>query len=49
LKSQNRNDEARYWVQQLLEKKRTLPRYWERIKRPWFRKGNAELKELAAA
>src|SRR5271169_1674273 len=39
LKSQNRNDEAFYWVQQLLEKKRTLPRYRERIERPWFRKG----------
>jgi hypothetical protein len=47
LKSQNRNDEAREWAQQLLQKKRTLPRYWQRIERPWFRKGEALLKELA--
>ena len=33
LKSQNRTEEAREWVQQLLQKKgtRTLPRYWQRI------------------
>ncbi len=49
LKSQNRNDEARDWVQQLLQKKRTLPRYWQRIERPWFRKGEALLKELSAS
>jgi hypothetical protein len=46
LKSQNRNDEARDYVQQLLQKKRTLPRYWQRIERPWFRKGEALLKGL---
>ena len=49
LKAQNRNDEARDWVQQLLEKKRTLPRYWQRIERPWFLKGQALLKELSAS
>jgi hypothetical protein len=49
LKSQNRNDEARDWAQQLLQKKRTLPRYWQRIERPWFRKGEALLKELSVS
>jgi hypothetical protein len=49
LKSQNRPAEARDWVQQLLQKKRTLPRYWQRIERPWFRKGEALLKELSAS
>ena len=47
LKLQNRRDEAREWVQKLLAKKRTLPRYMGRIERPWFRKGKALLKELA--
>ena len=49
LKSQNRSDEARELVAQLLQKKRTLPRYWRRIERPWFRKGQALLKELSTA
>ncbi len=49
LKSLNRPDEAREWVHKLQQKKRTLPRYWQRIERPWFRKGQALLKELAAA
>jgi hypothetical protein len=49
LKSQNRKDEARQWAQQLMQKKRTLPRYWQRIERPWFRKGEALLKELSAS
>jgi hypothetical protein len=49
LKSQNRSEEAREWVRQLLQKKRSLPRYWQRIERPWFRKGQALLKELSAS
>jgi hypothetical protein len=49
LKSQNRYDEARDWLRQLQQKKRTLPRYWQRIERPWFRKGEALLKELTAS
>jgi hypothetical protein len=49
LKSQNRSEEAREWARQLLQKKRTLPRYWRRIGRPWFRKGQALLKELSAS
>jgi hypothetical protein len=49
LKSQNRSEEARELLRQLLQKKRTLPRYWQRIERPWFRKGQALLKELSAS
>jgi hypothetical protein len=49
LKSQNRSDEARESLRQLLQKKRTLPRYWRRIERPWFRKGQSLLKELSAS
>src|SRR5580658_5136524 len=48
LKSQNRSEEAREWLRQLLQKKRTLPRYWQRIERPWFQKGQALLKQLSA-
>jgi hypothetical protein len=49
LKLQNRGAEAREWTQKLLAKKRTLPRYMQRVERPWFRKGKALLKELSAA
>ena len=49
LKLLNRPEEAREWTQKLMAKKRTLPRYMERIERPWFRKGKALLKELAGA
>src|SRR5579862_715921 len=49
LKSQNRSEEAREWAQQLLLKKRTLPRYWQRIEQPWFRKGQVLLKELSTS
>jgi hypothetical protein len=49
LKSQHRSEEAREWVRQLLQKKRTLPRHWQRVERPWFRKGQALLKELSAS
>jgi len=49
LKMQGRNEEAREWAQKLLAKKRTLPRYMQRVERPWFRKGKSLLKELAAA
>ncbi len=47
LKSQNRREEARESLRQLQQKKQTLPRYWQRIERPWFRKGEALLKELS--
>jgi hypothetical protein len=49
LKISNRPVEAREWAQKLLAKKRTLPRYMERIERAWFRKGKALMKELATA
>ena len=49
LKLQNRNAEAREWTEKLLAKKRTLPRYMQRVERPWFRKGKTLLKELSAA
>jgi hypothetical protein len=48
LKLANRHDEAREWGQKLLAKKRTLPRYMQRRERPWFRKGQALMKELAS-
>ena len=49
LKTANRGEEAREWLQKLEAKKRTLPRYMQRRERPWFRKGKALLKELASA
>ena len=49
LRLQNRRDEAREWTQKLLAKKRTLPRYMQRVERPWFRKGKTLLKELSVA
>jgi hypothetical protein len=47
LKLAGRPEEAKEWAQKLLAKKRTLPRYMQRIERPWFQKGNGLLKELA--
>lgn len=49
LKTQNRSEEARELLRQLLQKERTLPRYWRRLERPWFRKGQGLLKELSAS
>ena len=49
LRLQNRREEAREWTQKLLAKKRTLPRYMQRVERPWFRKGKTLLKELSVA
>jgi hypothetical protein len=46
LKSQNQTAEAREWTEKLLQKKRTLPRAIARREAPWFRKGQALLKEL---
>lgn len=48
LKLAERKEEAREWAQKLVAKKRTLPRYMQRVERPWFRKGKALQKELAA-
>lgn len=49
LKLQNRSTEAREWTQKLLAKKRTLPRYMQRVERPWFRKAKSLEKDLARA
>ena len=49
LRMQNRRDEAREWTQKRLAKKRTLPRYMQRVERPWFRKGKSLMKELTTA
>jgi len=49
LKMANRREESREWLEKLQAKKRTLPRYMQRRERPWFRKGKALLKDLAAA
>ena len=47
LKRAGNKVEAREWAQKLAVKKRTLPRYMQRVERPWFRKGKALQKELA--
>jgi hypothetical protein len=46
LKLAGRIDEAKQWAQNLMAKKRTLPRYMQRYERPWFRKGKSLIKEL---
>jgi hypothetical protein len=48
LRLAGRPEEAREWAQKLMAKKRTLPRYMQRVERPWFRKGKILLKELEA-
>jgi len=49
LRLQDRREEAREWAQKLMMKKRTLPRYMQRVERPWFRKGKTLMKELSTA
>jgi hypothetical protein len=46
LKSQGRGREARESAQRILDRKRTMPRYLQRLERPWFRKAKAFLKEV---
>ncbi len=46
LKSQGRASEARESAQRILNRKRTMPRYLQRLERPWFRKAKAFLKEV---
>jgi hypothetical protein len=48
LKQSGKTGEAREWAAKLAAKKRTLPRYMQRIERPWFRRGKALEKDLAA-
>ncbi|MGA2509518.1 MAG: tetratricopeptide repeat protein [Candidatus Acidiferrales bacterium] len=46
LQAQGRASEAREVAQRILNRKRTLPRYLQRIERPWFRKASSLLKGL---
>jgi len=46
LKSQNRASDARQIAQGILDRKRGMPRYLQRIERPWFRKAGALLKTI---
>jgi hypothetical protein len=46
LKSQGRVREARESAQRILDRKRTMPRYLQRLERPWFRKAKAFLKDV---
>jgi len=46
LNKAGKKDEAREWTAKLAAKKRTLPRYMQRVERPWFRRGRALEKEL---
>jgi hypothetical protein len=48
LNSECKAAEARVWVQKVLDKKPTMPRYLRRRERPWFRSANAMLKRLPA-
>jgi hypothetical protein len=49
LASENRTAEAREWVQKILAKRPTMPRYLRRRERPWFRKAAALLKRLPSS
>jgi hypothetical protein len=40
--------EAREWLQRIMNKKVTMPRYLKRRERPWFRRASALLKRLPA-
>jgi hypothetical protein len=46
LASQGKASEAREWVQRILNKKPSMPRYLRRRERPWFRKAWILLKRL---
>jgi hypothetical protein len=48
LRLSGQKDEAHNWAKKLAAKKKTLPRYMQRVERPWFRKGKALEKELAS-
>ena len=47
LAGQNRNEEAREWLNRLEETKRTAPRFVQRTGRAWFNKGKALRKQLS--
>ena len=46
LAEQNRTAEAREWLDQLEAKRRSSPRYVQRVERVWFRKGSTLAKKL---
>lgn len=48
LAEQGRMDESRQWIQRILNKKATMPRYLKRLERPWFRKAMGLQKQLPA-
>jgi hypothetical protein len=47
LKLAGKKEEAREWLAKLAAKKRTLPRYMQRVERPWFRRGKGLAKDLS--
>lgn len=49
LVEQNRPDEAREYLNRILAKRPTMPRYLRRRERPWFSKAKALLKRLPAS
>ena len=49
LKSRNRMEEAREWLNRLEEKRRTSPRFVQRTDRYWFNKGKALFKQLSSS
>ena len=46
LAAQNRDGEAQEWLMRLEEKRKTSPRYVQRVERSWFRKGRALASQL---
>ncbi len=47
LQTQGRPGEAREAAQWILNRRRTMPRYLQRLERPWFRKASALLRGIA--
>ena len=46
LQSQRRTDEARQWLQKIIEKRATMPGYQRRRERGWFRKAYGMMARL---
>ena len=49
LKAQGRKAEAKEWAEKILSKQRTMPRYLQRLERPWARKTTALVRELSSS
>ena len=47
LLTQGRKPEAREWAQRILSKRAAMPGYLKRRERPWFRKANSILRQVA--